>query len=89
MFRLLRYFSITSAVVFIIVMILLGVFYRQLLLNDLIEIAENKNVALTQSFSNSLWPQFAPFVNAASTLQGDALRRHPEIVDRPRPNWRR
>jgi PAS domain S-box-containing protein len=80
MFRLLRYFSITSAVVFIIVMILLGVFYRQLLLNDLFEIAENKNVALTQSFSNSLWPQFAPFVNAASTLQGDALRRHPEIA---------
>ncbi len=80
MFKLLRHFSITSLIAFIIVAALLGVFYRQLVLSNLIEIAESKNVALTQAFSNSLWPQFVPFVASASQLSPDELRAHPEIA---------
>ncbi|MBE7551528.1 MAG: PAS domain-containing protein [Anaerolineales bacterium] len=79
MFKLLRYFSVTSFIAFVVVAALLGVFYRQLVLSHLIEIAENKNIALTQAFSNSLWPQFAPFVTSASGLSVDELRSHPEI----------
>jgi PAS domain S-box-containing protein len=79
MFKLLRYFSVTSFIAFVVVAALLGVFYRQLVLGHLIEIAENKNIALTQAFSNSLWPQFAPFVSSASGLSVDELRSHPEI----------
>jgi signal transduction histidine kinase len=80
MFKLLRHFSISSLIAFIIVAALLGVFYRQLVLSNLFEIAESKNVALTQAFSNSLWPQFAPFVASASQLNPDELRAHPEIA---------
>jgi hypothetical protein len=80
MFKLLRYFSITSLIAFVIVATLLRVFYRQLVLNNLVEIAESKNVALTQAFSNSLWPQFALFVGSASALSPDEIRAHPEIA---------
>lgn len=81
MFKLLRYFSITSLIAFVIVAVLSGWFYRQIVLNNLKEIAENKNVALTQTFSNSLWPRFAPFVESASALGPEELQNHPQIAE--------
>ncbi|HEY7493926.1 MAG TPA: hybrid sensor histidine kinase/response regulator, partial [Candidatus Tectomicrobia bacterium] len=80
MFKLLRYFSLTSLLTFIIISVLLGVFYRRLTLGNLIALGESKNVALTQAFANSLWPQFEPFVTSAVGLSSDALRVQPEIA---------
>ncbi len=80
MFKLLRYFSITSLVAFIIVAVVLGQFYRQTAINALVTTEESKNVALTQAFANSLWPQFAPFVNSVAGLNGDELRARPETA---------
>ncbi|MCI0423785.1 MAG: hybrid sensor histidine kinase/response regulator, partial [Acidobacteria bacterium] len=80
MFKLLRFFSITSLIAFIIVTVLLGAFYRQTALTDLIELEESKNVVLAQAFANSLWPQFAPFVTSVSGLNGDELRARPETA---------
>ncbi len=79
MFRLIRYFSITSLAAFVIVTIILGVFYRQLAINDLIVLGENNNVALTQTFANSLWPDFEQFVMNASDLSPEQLAESPEI----------
>ncbi|MBI5352568.1 MAG: hypothetical protein HZB50_08035 [Chloroflexi bacterium] len=42
------------------------------------EIGESKNVALTQIFSNAIWPQFASFLSSASGLSAEELRAHPE-----------
>jgi hypothetical protein len=81
MFKLLRYFSITSLIAFIIVTVLLSILYRQIILSDLVKIAESKNVALTQAFSNSLWPRFASFVNSAAELPSDELTSHPQIAE--------
>ena len=53
MFRLLRFFSIASLFAFIIVTIVLGLWYRNLAVNDLIEQEQGKNVALTKAFANS------------------------------------
>lgn len=79
MFKLRRYFLLTSLIAFVIITLLLGVFYRQLALRDLLELQESKNAALTQAFANSLWPQFAPFVEAATTFTPEELQVQPEI----------
>ncbi len=68
MFKLSRYFSITSLIAFVGVTILLSFLYPQIILNDLTAIAESKNVAITQGFANSVWPDFATFVTSASEL---------------------
>ena len=49
MFKLLRYFSITSFIAIGVVAILLGVFYRQIAFNNLMEVGKSKNVALTRA----------------------------------------
>ncbi|MBN4053161.1 response regulator [bacterium AH-315-L15] len=70
----------TSLTAFVIAIFLLGVFTRQIAIQNLIKIGENKNIALTKAFANSLWPQFAPFVASASELNRNQLRTHPEIA---------
>ena len=78
MFRLSRYFSLTSFVAFLIVTILLGQLYHQAVLRELVELGEGKNVALTHAFANSQWPQFAPFILSAARLDAESLRNHPD-----------
>ncbi len=79
-FQLLRYFSITSLIAFLLVAVSLVMFYRQIAVNELIAIGESKNAAITQSFSNIIWPQFKSFLSSASDLSPDAIRAHPETA---------
>lgn len=76
-FRLLRYFSTASCLAFVLVTLLLGVLHRYIARANIIHLGEKNNVALTQAFGNSLWPQFAPFVTTASGWNGEQLRAHP------------
>ena len=80
MFKLQRYFSITSLVAFAIVTIVLSTFYRQVALKDLRDLAERNNVALTKTFANSIWPEFGSFVNSASDVNVEDLKSHPENI---------
>ena len=79
-FHLLRYFSITSLVVFLVVAVSLVLFYRQIAVSELLAIGESKNAAITQSFSNVIWPDFKSFLNEASALSPDEIRAHPETA---------
>jgi hypothetical protein len=79
-FQLLRYFSIMSLVAFLLVAVSLVMFYRQLAISELMEIGESKNAAITQSFSNVIWPEFESFLGSASALSPDAIRAHPEAA---------
>jgi PAS domain S-box-containing protein len=79
MFRLVRYFSITSLIAFIVMTAVLGYLYRQQAVVDLVKVGESKNVALTQTFANSLWPQFEPYVVSSAGLSVEELKASPEI----------
>ena len=57
MFRLLRYFSISSAVAITVVTAVLLVLYHQNAIGDLVRFGEAHNEALTRSLANSLWPK--------------------------------
>jgi signal transduction histidine kinase len=77
---LLRYFTVIGLVSFLVVTAVLAVFYRRMTLDNLVHLAEDQNVVLTQTFANSLWPRFALFLPAVSGLDAAALRKHPEIL---------
>jgi hypothetical protein len=78
MFKLLRYFSLTSAAAILSVTVVLVVLYRHNAVNDLVEIAERQNVELARALSNTIWPRFSAYVTGVSGLDGDALRARPE-----------
>ena len=78
MFRLLRHFSLTSAVAILSVTVALVMFYRHNAVSDLVEMAEAQNVGLARSFANTIWPRFSDYVTGVSGLDGDALRARPE-----------
>ncbi|MBI1986080.1 MAG: hypothetical protein HYS64_05280, partial [Rhodospirillales bacterium] len=80
MFKLLRYFSLTSAVAVVTVSAVLLFVYHRSAVNDLVEQAEIQNVFLARSFANNLWPDFAPYVKSVSGLDGDAIRGRPETA---------
>lgn len=79
-FPLLRYFTVTSLTAFVLVAVSLVTFYRQIAENELLEIGESKNAALTQTFSNVIWPEFEAFILSSADLSADEIRAHPETA---------
>ena len=77
MFKLLRYFSLTSFVSVVIVAVILGAFYREIAVRSLITMGESNNKALTRVLANSLWPTLAPYLAMADTLPTEQLEAHP------------
>jgi len=73
MFRLLRYFSITSFVSIVIVAALLGFAYRQIAVGALVDSGEANNTALAKVLANSLWPTVSPMLNASEALRREEL----------------
>lgn len=62
MFNLTRYYSIASLVCIIIAAAMLGMFYRHQSIKSLMQMAEDRNAALTRVFGNALWPHFSPLL---------------------------
>ena len=81
MFRLLHYFSIASAIAIALVTITLAFSFRQNAVADLTRLVERQNVALAQSFANTIWPKYSGYVNSVSGLDGEALRARPETQE--------
>ena len=79
MFKLLRYFSITSLVSIVAAAIVLGFVYRQLAIAGLMKVAEAKNTAVARVLANSSWLAFSPLL-ATEGLSGDELRAHPAVA---------
>jgi signal transduction histidine kinase/CheY-like chemotaxis protein/HPt (histidine-containing phosphotransfer) domain-containing protein len=80
MFKLLRYFSLLSAIV--IAPITAGVLTIHWMHeeDDLHEVAESQNVALARSFANTLWARNAVHLSSVGVLEADALRTRPDTL---------
>src|SRR5438309_8188277 len=81
MFRLLRYFSLTSFVSILVVAVVLGVFYREIAVHSLIAMGESNNTALTQVLANSVRPTLTPYLATAEAMAIDKLKNHPGRSD--------
>ena len=57
MFKLLRYFSLTSFVSVVIVAAILGFLYREIAVHSLVTMGESNNRSVTRVLANSLWPK--------------------------------
>ncbi len=79
MFKLVRFFLITSGLVVVAIILVLMVL-RQSDVRRLIEFAESQNVALAQSLANTIWPLFSSYVTTASMREGEDLRTRPETA---------
>jgi diguanylate cyclase (GGDEF)-like protein len=80
MFRLLRYFSIASFISLAAAAIVFGILDHIFEKNHLLSYSESRNVALTQDFSNNVWPKFRSFAKTAKRLDADTLRRQPDLI---------
>lgn len=77
MFKLVRFFVITSAIAFTAVAGAF-VFHRHDEVGRLIAFAEAQNVTLAQSFANTVWPRFSSYVTSMSVSQKESLLARPE-----------
>jgi PAS domain S-box-containing protein len=78
MFKLLRYFSVTSAIAILAIAGVLLVVFRGSAERELVSMTENHNAALAKTLANSVWIRFGDFLESASGRDGNALRAAPE-----------
>ena len=77
MFRLLRYFSLTSFASIFVAAAVLGFFYRDIAVRSLVAMGESNNAALTRALSNSMRPVLLPYLATAGGLPTEKLEGHP------------
>ena len=82
MFKLLRYFSLTSFISVVVVAAILGFMYRELAIHSLVTMGESNNRAITQVLANSLSPKLVPYLATADTLPSERLRKLLEMLSR-------
>jgi two-component system, cell cycle sensor histidine kinase PleC len=80
MFNLLRYFSLTSAVVVVIATVAVITLYRHIAVDDIVESAETENAGLAQSFADQIWPAFESHFDSVDSTNLEALRSSVETT---------
>lgn len=81
MFRLVRYFSVTSAVALLVVALGLSFLYRKTTVDQLRRDTEIQSAVLTRSIANVIWARFAPHVRNASHQTPQSLVFSPETSE--------
>ena len=67
-----------SAVVLLATAVALIYFSNRLTHENLMRLGESNNIALTQAFSNSIWPNYAQFITTSRLIDAQTLRQHPQ-----------
>ena len=80
MFKLVRFFLLTSLLSALIIIAVIA-YFRQSEIRQLIDYAENQNVKLAQSFSNTIWPYFSAYVASASSFNEKELQKSLETSE--------
>lgn len=80
MFPLVRYFSLTSLIVFILGFILIFANTHTNDINDLVDLREQNNVALTQAYANTIINDHGTFIASAATMSVDEITASPEFT---------
>jgi len=80
MFNLTRYFSTLSFVLIVMAGGILGSYYRDNAVRQLIVASETQNIAVTTMFRNSLWSRFALFIELSYLRAPPTLRNADESV---------
>ena len=75
MFRLLRYFSLTSLVLVLLAALALGALYRHIATENLLQLGERNNVALSVALANALRTEFTAVVEVDAGADRDAQRQ--------------
>ncbi|MGE5491312.1 MAG: sensor histidine kinase [Actinomycetota bacterium] len=74
-FRLVRYFTLTSLIFFLLAGGMLGYFYREMALSNMLDLQETANVNQTRVFANQLWEtHFVPLLADASDIPSPELK---------------
>lgn len=79
MFKLLRYFSVASFVACGGATLFLWNFHKESSTAQLLTASEQKNVAMSQIFANSIWPEYKSFLMSTDALSQEELQQHPQI----------
>ncbi|MBI3128403.1 MAG: HAMP domain-containing histidine kinase [Candidatus Tectomicrobia bacterium] len=77
-FRLLRHFSLLSAVALALVIAALVILYRHFAVGGIILLAERQNELLTRTVFHAIWPPYGAHLASAGRLDAVALRNRPE-----------
>jgi signal transduction histidine kinase/FixJ family two-component response regulator len=64
MFKLQRYFSVTSLLSIVVAALALGTLYRHIAVNNLLQLGERNNAGLTVALANGLRSEFEPLLRA-------------------------
>jgi diguanylate cyclase (GGDEF)-like protein/PAS domain S-box-containing protein len=79
-FKLLRYFSSASLIAFVVVAVLIGVVFRNLSVDNLINSYESEHINHARILANELWDEYVgPLVLTTADTPADQLRKSPEL----------
>ena len=79
-FRLLRFFSVTSLIGIVVVVVCLILAYRALMLQRLVAHESRANASLTRAFANTTWARYREFVITAPGRGREALLTDPRMA---------
>jgi signal transduction histidine kinase len=72
MFKLLRFYSIASLLAILATALLLGLFYREVAIRGIINLAERNNLTLARTALNSVRPALIEYLDSAAAFGGAA-----------------
>lgn len=84
MFKLLRFYSIASFLAIFATALLLGLFYRQVAIQGIIQLAERNNLVLARATLNPVKPALMDYLGQEAELGAHSLYHHPlppELTD--------